>query len=468
MIVSDERKNTVKTKIVSLIALTLILSACSPFTTIVSSSGEQPTPVEAVETQDSSSAGYQPITVDQVQVEVGIGSPIPVHVIVSGNLPDPCSQIEFVQVLQDKSNFDINLFATPDVGGPAVDGCIKDPLPFRISLPLNVIGLPAGDYTVTVNGSRGDFSLDTGTSASSLPTVDSTFFKDDVQVDGINVEIGRGSPLPVHAVVSLNLPNSCAQLGEIRLHREGTMFFVRLVSYVIEGENCQADSIPFRAEIPLNIAFAPEGPYEVNVNGVTAGFDPRVTPADSGEAPVPAGWAAYTSTSQQCGYTIGYPLELQVTEQTPYSQLFSFNLPESDSDARNFVFVSVITPEIQNAVKDGLYNHEAYNYDPAATEILLNMQVGESQSVHQSTDMASGFTFERKADTQLSGYSALAFENLQPWEFPAGTKEIRHYLSLDGCNYLIGGYMDTTGSDLPGTITEASFNQIVATFQVTP
>lgn len=468
MIVSDERKNTVKTKIVSLIALILILSACSPFTTIVSSSGEQPTPVEVVETQNSSSADYQSITVDQVQVEVGIGSPIPVHVIVSGNLPDPCSQVEFVQVLQDKSNFDITLFATPDVGGPAVDGCIKDPLPFRMSLPLNVIGLPAGDYSVTVNGSRADFSLDTGTSASSLPTVYSAFYKDDVQVDSVNVEIGRGSPLPVHAVVSLSLPNSCAQLGEIRLHREGTTFFVRLVSYVIEGEDCKADSIPFRAEIPLNIAFAPEGPYEANVNGVTASFDQRATPAESDEAPIPAGWATYASVSQQCGYAISYPSEFQVTDQTPYSQLFSFNLPESDAGARNFVFVSVITPEIQNAVKDGLYNHEVYNYDPAATEILLNVQVGESQSVHQSPSVASGFTFERKPDTQLSGHSVLTFENLQPWEFPAGSKEIRYYLSLDGCIYLIGGYMDITGSDLPGTITEASFNQIVATFQVTP
>jgi hypothetical protein len=274
MNVTDERKITVKTKIVSLIALTLILvvNACSPVI-VTSSSGGQPTPIDVVETQDSSSAGYQPITVDQVQVEVGVGSPIPVHVIVSGNLPDPCSQVEFVQVLQYKTNFNITLFATPDVGGPAVDGCIKDPLPFTMSLPLNVIGLPAGDYSVTVNGSRADFSLDTGTSASSLPTVDSAFYKDDVQVDSVYVEIGRGSPLPVHAVVSLNLSNTCAQLGEIRLHQEGTTFFVRLVSYVIEGEDCKADSIPFRLEIPLNLVGLDAVVYTVDVNGFSATFE---------------------------------------------------------------------------------------------------------------------------------------------------------------------------------------------------
>lgn len=450
-----------KTKILSFIALTLtlILSACSPSAT-QSPTDEPSAPVIEGE--------YQPITVDQVEVEVGVGSPIPVFVNVSGSLPDPCSQVEYTEIKQDGSNFIITLFATPDMGGPAVDACIKDPLPFRMSIPLNVIGLPAGDYTVTVNGSRADFKLDSGSSASSLPTVDSAFHKDDVQVDGVNIEIGKGSPLPVHAVVSLSLPNSCAQLGEIRLHRDETTFFVRLVSYVIEGEGCIVDSIPFRAEIPLNIVNLPEGPYEVNVNGVTASFDPRAVPAESGEALIPEGWAAYTSANQQCGYVIGYPPEFQVMDQTSYSQLFSFNLPESDAGARNFVYVSVITPEIQKAVKDGLYNHEVYNYDPMATEILLNMQVGESKSVHQAPSVESGFTFERKPDAQISGHTALTFENLQPWEFPNGTKEVRHYLSLDGCIYLIGGYMDTTQSNQPGAITEALFNQVVAAFKVTP
>lgn len=450
-----------KTKILSFIALTLalILSACSPSAT-QSPTDEPPAPVVEGE--------YQPITVDQVEVEVGVGSPIPVFVNVSGSLPDPCSQVEYTEIKQDGSNFIITLFATPDMGGPAVDACIKDPLPFRMSIPLNVIGLPAGDYTVTVNGSRADFKLDSGSSASSLPTVDSAFHKDDVQVDGVNVEIGKGSPLPVHAVVSLSLPDSCAQLGEIRLHRDETTFFVRLVSYVIEGEGCIVDNIPFRAEIPLNIAFAPEGPYEVNVNGVTASFDPRAVPPESGEAPIPAGWATYTSASQQCGYAISYPPEMQVTDQTPYSQLFGFKLAESDAGARNFIYVSVITPEIQNMVREGLYNHEVYNYDPMATEILLNMQVGESKSVHQAPSVESGFTFERKPDTQIGSHTAQTYENAQPWEFPSGTKEIRYYLSLDGCTYLIGGYMDTTGSNQPGAMTEDVFHQVIATLQVTP
>jgi hypothetical protein len=260
------------------LSLFLLLSACSPLTTIVSSSGQQPTPVESY---DSPSAGYQPITVDQVEVEVGVGSPIPVHVIVSGWMPDPCSQVEHTEIKQDGSNFIITLSATPDVGGPAVDGCIKDPMVFKVGIPLNVVDLPAGSYSVTVNGSRADFKLDTANSTSSLRTADMPFNKADIQVEAVNIDIGRGSPLPIHAIVSANLPNACAQLGEVRVHRDETTFFVRLVAYIPAQTDCNPDTLPMRVEVPLNIAFAPEGPYEVNVNGVTASFDHRAMPADS-------------------------------------------------------------------------------------------------------------------------------------------------------------------------------------------
>ena len=42
-------------------------------------------------------AGYQAITVDKVEVEVGMGSPIPVEAVASGTWPDLCAQIAEVQ-----------------------------------------------------------------------------------------------------------------------------------------------------------------------------------------------------------------------------------------------------------------------------------------------------------------------------------------------------------------------------------
>jgi hypothetical protein len=259
---------------VFLLALVTILNACSPFM-IANSSGEQPTPV----VESIPATGYQPVDVGQVEVEVGVGSPIPVHLNVSGNLPDSCAQIKFTEIRQEGTNFMITLSTVPS----DADGCIQDSLPFRILIPLNVVNLPAGSYSVDVNGSSADFELDTANTSASLPTGNTVLSQDNVQVDDANLEIGVGSPIPVHAVVSLSLPNTCAQLGEIRLHREGTTFYVRLIAYIAERADCQADSIPFRAEIPLNIVNLPEGPYEVNVNGVTTSFDPLTEPASNSE-----------------------------------------------------------------------------------------------------------------------------------------------------------------------------------------
>jgi hypothetical protein len=447
-------------------AVTLVLSlGAGSLLVITSSSGRQPTPVESY---DSVPAGYQPITVDQVEVEVGVGSPIPVHVIVSGSMPDPCSQVEYTEIKQDGSNFIITLSATPYVGGPAVDGCIKDPMYFKMGIPLNVVGLPAGSYSVTVNGSRADFKLDTANSTSPLWTADMPFNKADIQVDAVNIDIGRGSPPSIHAIVSANLSNACARLGEVRVHRDETTFFVRLVAYIPAQTDCNPDTLPMHIEVPLNIVYAPEGPYVVNVNGVTASFDHRVAQGETSQPPVPATWVTYNSANQQCGYAISYPPEIQITEQTPYSQTLGFKLPGLDAGIPNFIYMSVVTPEIQKMVEDGTYNHDVYNYDPAASEILENMQTGESKSVHQTPGMETGFTFERKLDTQISSHVAQTYENIHPWEFPDGTKEIRYHLLSGGCIYLFGGYVNTTQSNQPGVIMENLFDQIIATVQVMP
>lgn len=254
-----------------LLSLTLLLNACSSLTTIVSSSGQQPTPIESSDTPTPSD-GYQTITVDDVNVEVGVGSPIPVFVHINGNLPDPCSQVEQTEIRQDGTNFIISLFATPDMGGPAVDSCIKDPTPFKMSIPLSVVDLPAGTYSATVNGVRAEFELKNDSTTTFLMTADLPISKGDIPVDNVSVEVGIGSPIPVHAVVSANLPSYCAQLGEVRLHRDGNTFFVQLLSYRLTETECNSDTLPIRLNVPLNIINLPEGTYEVNVNGVTTTF----------------------------------------------------------------------------------------------------------------------------------------------------------------------------------------------------
>jgi hypothetical protein len=197
------------------------------------------------------------------------------------------------------------------------------------------------------------------------------------------------------------------------------------------------------------------------------GAAPTTLPAwDAPAAAIPAGWA--THKGEQCEYAISYPPEMQVTDQNAYSQLINFPVADQDAGARNFIYVSVVTPEIQEKVSAGNYLADVYNYDPAATDTLLSMQVGESESAHPAPAMESGFTYQRQPDATLGGFTVMTYENAQPWEFPPGTKEIRNYASLNGCTYLVGGYVDTTGSDMPGAINEDLFQQIMGTVQLTP
>ena len=186
----------------------------------------------------------------------------------------------------------------------------------------------------------------------------------------------------------------------------------------------------------------------------------------TGEEPIPAGWTTYSS--QQCEYEISYPSEMLAHAENPFSETLAFNLDNPEAGARNFIYVSVITPDIKNRVQQGVYLNDVYNYDPLETEILLNMQVGESKPVREIANTAPSFTYERKPDTQISDHTFQTYENTRPWEFPEGTREIRYYLSLNDCIYLIGGYLDTTGSNQPGAITTDLFHQILATVQLIP
>jgi len=195
----------------------------------------------------------------------------------------------------------------------------------------------------------------------------------------------------------------------------------------------------------------------------TQPVDPTTAPP-AAEATLPSGWETRSLSGDQgrCGYTISHPADMEGISQGPYNWLFNYIATEPSGPDPNFIYVSVIPADFQGGAG------EIYNYDPAVTQTLLGLQVGESKSVHPVADMASGFTYTRLPDTTLGDQTLQTYENLQPWEFPAGTKEIRYYLQANGCTYLIGGYMSSMDSSEPGAIHEQLFREIIATFQTNP
>jgi hypothetical protein len=128
----------------------LILNACSPLT-IASSSGQQPTPVVKM----TPPAGYRAITVDKVEVEVGVGSPIPIEVVASGTWPDLCAQIAEVQ--SEVNGFEIDVTVLASTTSPCPPDHLR--LPFRYAFPLNIVEIEPGTYTITINGTSTTLDL---------------------------------------------------------------------------------------------------------------------------------------------------------------------------------------------------------------------------------------------------------------------------------------------------------------------
>lgn len=91
----------------------------------------------------------RPIPVDGVQIEVGVGSPIPVDIFVSGSWPDLCAQIAQINQRMNGNQIEVELLATA-----ADPNCPPDMLglPFRIALPVNTVEMAEGAYPVVVNG----------------------------------------------------------------------------------------------------------------------------------------------------------------------------------------------------------------------------------------------------------------------------------------------------------------------------
>jgi hypothetical protein len=205
---------------------------------------------------------------------------------------------------------------------------------------------------------------------------------------------------------------------------------------------------------------APAGTQPVNLPTPTLPSIP--SPTIPLEVTLPSDWETYTNPGQ-CGFAINHRSDMDITSQGMYSWNLSPTATTEPGLVPNFVYISVIPDDFQSSESGVIYN-----YDPAETQTLLNMPVGESKSLRDDPNLAPSFTYTRLPDVTLGNQAAQAYENTQPWEFPSGTKEIRYYLKANSCTYLVGGYVDTVGSGQPGSINEDLFDEIIAAFQVNP
>ncbi len=244
----------------------------------------QPSPAPQVEitveapreTQPVTSESPQPvpemraIPVINVQVQTGVGSPIPVEAFVSGEWPDLCAQLAAVEQTFIGNRVEITLLATP-----LDPSCPPDHLglPFRIAIPLNMVELPQDSYSVAVNGVETSFDWHGSGHGQPEPAGASSEPRS-IPVENVQVEVGVGSPIPVDVVVSGTWPDLCAQISRIEQHFSGQAIEISLLASPPDP-TCPPDNLglPFRLAIPLNIAQMPVGEYALSVNGVQTSFE---------------------------------------------------------------------------------------------------------------------------------------------------------------------------------------------------
>jgi inhibitor of cysteine peptidase len=93
--------------------------------------------------------------VEEIDIIILESFPVQVYLVASGYLPDPCTKIYQISREREDYHFSVSITTFRSPGA-----CIQIIAPFEETIPLEVYGLPAGTYTVNVNGVQGTFSLE--------------------------------------------------------------------------------------------------------------------------------------------------------------------------------------------------------------------------------------------------------------------------------------------------------------------
>lgn len=138
---------------VGLVLLSLLLAGC----------GLPPADAGKTPSQDPTTPPDEPVTygmadVEEIDILIMESFPVQVAVVARGHLRDGCTEIDEVR---RKFDVETNTFSVEiTTARPTEAVCTQALEPFEERISLDVHGLPAGTYTVDVNGVTDTFTLD--------------------------------------------------------------------------------------------------------------------------------------------------------------------------------------------------------------------------------------------------------------------------------------------------------------------
>ena len=135
----------------TLFAIALIGTACAPAVT-----SPAPTPTLPTGGESGGDVITGEASVESIEIIMLESFPVQVSVTATGYLPDPCTEISGTEQTREGDTIYLKIVTSR----PADVMCIQVLEPFEETYPLDVAGLPAGTYTVDVNGVTDTFTLD--------------------------------------------------------------------------------------------------------------------------------------------------------------------------------------------------------------------------------------------------------------------------------------------------------------------
>ncbi|WP_440946476.1 protease inhibitor I42 family protein [Methanosarcina sp. T3] len=108
---------------------------------------------------------YGVANVENIDILILESFPVQIHVIAEGYLPDGCTEIDEIKTETEGNTFNISITTKR----PKEAICTQAIESFTETIPLEVQGLSAGNYTVNVNGVNGSFELAVDNTLDEIP-----------------------------------------------------------------------------------------------------------------------------------------------------------------------------------------------------------------------------------------------------------------------------------------------------------
>lgn len=225
----------------------LVLSACQP----------DEDPIEGDYTYG------QNALLDSIEVVLLESFPVQAQVIVKGNLPDGCTELDEIVVVREGDTFVLTINTRKPTGDIA---CTEALVPFEEKVDLDIEGLEAGTYTVVAQDLEATFTLETNNIQSREGEEEDYAYGNNAIIEGLFVEVLESFPVQVWVTVDGYLPDGCTELHDIVTSRDGDTFTIEIITRKPTGDiACTMALVPFEntVKVDLDVEGLEAGTYTV-------------------------------------------------------------------------------------------------------------------------------------------------------------------------------------------------------------